>query len=295
MKRIRRHLTYANVAATLALFLALSGGIAFAAGKLAKNSVGANQLKAGAVSTAKIRDGAVTGDKVQLSTLGKVPAAASADSAANAANAAALQGMPASAFLRGGGQFLSARRELAAGEQAQLLSIPGIGPLIAICAAGTTSPKARWDIPNQSGAVLDETLQYGPGNDGGFFEPGMTAGIGFEEFVGAWTVQLATRATPSTLATFDLSFSRKANAANSGCVMLAQGTVATGCEPDYSPALNSQIAIASTVIPNAKTVKIESATGTVQPNQVTPGLRLASAAELRSRWAKTRVRIGSTA
>lgn len=229
MNGIRRHLTYANIAATLALFLALSGGIAFAAGKLAKNSVGANQLKAGAVSTAKIRNGAVTGDKVQLSTLGKVPSATSADTAANAtnaANAAALQGIPASAFLRGGGQFLSARRELPAGEQVQLLNIPGIGPLIAICAAGTTSPKARWDIPNQSGAVLDETLQYGPGNDGGFFEPGMTAGIGFEEFVGAWTVQLATRATPSTLATFDLSFSRKANAANSGCVMLAQGIVA---------------------------------------------------------------------
>ncbi|HET7444734.1 MAG TPA: hypothetical protein VFJ57_08760 [Solirubrobacterales bacterium] len=223
MNGIRRHLTYANVAATLALFLALSGGIAFAATKLARNSVGANQLKAGAVSTAKIRDGAVTGDKVALSTLGKVPSATSADSAANAA---ALQGMPASAFLRGGGQFLSARRELAAGEQAKLLDIPGIGPLIAICAAGTTAPKGRWDIPNQSGATVDQTLQYGPGNDGGLFEAGMTMGIGFEEFVGAWTVQFATRANPSTLATFDLSMSRKGNAANSGCVMFAQGTVA---------------------------------------------------------------------
>ena len=53
-------------------------------------------------------------------------------------------------------------------------------------------------------------------------------GIGYEEFVGAWTVQLATRANPSTIATFDLSFSRVANPAASGCVMFAQGTIASG-------------------------------------------------------------------
>ncbi|HSS37862.1 MAG TPA: hypothetical protein VLT58_03740 [Polyangia bacterium] len=49
----RRHLTYANVAATLALFLAL-GGAAYAATQLPKNSVGTKQLKAGAVTAAKI-------------------------------------------------------------------------------------------------------------------------------------------------------------------------------------------------------------------------------------------------
>src|ERR1700742_2055730 len=49
----RRHLTYANVAATLALFLAL-GGAAYAATQLPKNSVGTKQLKKGAVTAAKI-------------------------------------------------------------------------------------------------------------------------------------------------------------------------------------------------------------------------------------------------
>lgn len=55
-------LNYANVIATIALFVAL-GGAAVAAG-LPKNSVGANQLKRGAVSAAKLKRGAVTAGKI---------------------------------------------------------------------------------------------------------------------------------------------------------------------------------------------------------------------------------------
>jgi hypothetical protein len=54
--------TYANVIATIALFVAL-GGAAVAAG-LPKNSVGPNQLKRGAVTPAKIRKAAVTSGKL---------------------------------------------------------------------------------------------------------------------------------------------------------------------------------------------------------------------------------------
>jgi hypothetical protein len=50
---LRRHLTYANVAATLALFLAL-GGAAYAATQLPRNSVGTAQLKREAVTAGKI-------------------------------------------------------------------------------------------------------------------------------------------------------------------------------------------------------------------------------------------------
>jgi hypothetical protein len=48
-------LTYANVIATLALFLALGGG-AYAAFKLPKDSVGSKQLKANAVNSSKVKD-----------------------------------------------------------------------------------------------------------------------------------------------------------------------------------------------------------------------------------------------
>jgi len=60
---IRKRITYANVVATLALFLAL-GGAAVAATHLPRNSVGPNQLKRGAVTAAKIRKQAVTSGKL---------------------------------------------------------------------------------------------------------------------------------------------------------------------------------------------------------------------------------------
>lgn len=50
---LRRHLSYANVAATLALFLTL-GGAAYAASQLARNSVGTAQIRSGAVTAGKI-------------------------------------------------------------------------------------------------------------------------------------------------------------------------------------------------------------------------------------------------
>jgi hypothetical protein len=50
---IRKRLTYANVMATLAVFIAL-GGVGYAAIKLPKNSVGTRQLKNRAVTTKKI-------------------------------------------------------------------------------------------------------------------------------------------------------------------------------------------------------------------------------------------------
>jgi hypothetical protein len=62
-QRLRSHLTYANVMATVAVFLALGGG-AYAAFHLKKNSVGPRQLKNNAVSTKKLRDGAVTTAKI---------------------------------------------------------------------------------------------------------------------------------------------------------------------------------------------------------------------------------------
>lgn len=56
--RILGGLTYANVVGTLALFIAL-GGVSYAAVKLPAKSVGTKQLKAGAVTSAKVRDGSL--------------------------------------------------------------------------------------------------------------------------------------------------------------------------------------------------------------------------------------------
>jgi hypothetical protein len=66
---MRPKLTYANVVATLALFIAIGGAGAFATSRLGKNSVGARQLKRNAVTTAKIKKKAVTAAKVKNGTL----------------------------------------------------------------------------------------------------------------------------------------------------------------------------------------------------------------------------------
>jgi hypothetical protein len=60
---VRKHLSYANVAATLALLLAISG-VAYAA-SLPRNSVGTRALKDQAVTTPKLDRGAVTEKKVK--------------------------------------------------------------------------------------------------------------------------------------------------------------------------------------------------------------------------------------
>jgi hypothetical protein len=66
--KLRGRLTYANVMATVAVFIAL-GGASYAATQLPKNSVGAKQLRKNAVTTAKIKNGAVTAKKVKDGSL----------------------------------------------------------------------------------------------------------------------------------------------------------------------------------------------------------------------------------
>ena len=105
---MRDKLTYANVVATLALFIAIGGASAFAATQLAKNSVGSKQLKKNAITTAKIKNeavtaakvknGTLTGAQINASTLGTVPAATNATNATNAANASQLGGKSASSY-----------------------------------------------------------------------------------------------------------------------------------------------------------------------------------------------------
>lgn len=85
LRAVLRRLTYANVIATLALFLALGGGAVWAAnkqgakigtGKLKPNAVTAGKIKANAVTQAKIRENAVTNAKIREGavSLGKIAA-----------------------------------------------------------------------------------------------------------------------------------------------------------------------------------------------------------------------------
>ena len=132
MKQIRQRLTYANVMSSIAVFFILGGATAFAATKIGANEIKANSIKTGkivkeavtagkikngavtdtarspmaavttnkiadnAVTTTKIADKAVTGAKINATTLGTVP---NATNAVTAANAEKLGGQPPSAFV----------------------------------------------------------------------------------------------------------------------------------------------------------------------------------------------------
>jgi hypothetical protein len=68
MKRIRERLSYANVAATVALFLAL-GGTSYAVTSLPKNSVGSAQLRTNSVRAPEIERGAVRSSEIANGTI----------------------------------------------------------------------------------------------------------------------------------------------------------------------------------------------------------------------------------
>ncbi len=106
MKKLRSKLTYANVISTLALFLVISGGAAYAA-SLGKDSVGTKQIKNGAVTGIKIKKRTITRTQVNLAKLGTVPSANTAVTAgtANALSppeAIHLVGMPGQPGFEGG-------------------------------------------------------------------------------------------------------------------------------------------------------------------------------------------------
>ena len=66
---LRRHITYANVMATLAVFIAL-GGSAYAVGKIS-----GSQLKNRSVAGKKLKRNTLGGAVIKESRLGKVPLA----------------------------------------------------------------------------------------------------------------------------------------------------------------------------------------------------------------------------
>jgi hypothetical protein len=68
MKRVRKHLSFANVTAMLALFVAL-GGTSYAA--LARNSVGHQQIRKNAVRSSEVRKNAVGSSEVRNNKLRK--------------------------------------------------------------------------------------------------------------------------------------------------------------------------------------------------------------------------------
>jgi hypothetical protein len=90
-RRLRRHLSYANVIASLALFAAL-GGSAYAASQIngnniVKHSIGANKLKNETITSKQVKKNSLNSSVIDLSTLATVPSAQTAVTANSATTA----------------------------------------------------------------------------------------------------------------------------------------------------------------------------------------------------------------
>lgn len=155
MKFARRRLTYANVMSTIAVFLVVAGGSAFAANQLGKNTVGSKQLKSNAVTSAKIKKGAVTGSKIAKGAVGAsainttgliVPNATHASSADNATNAVNA----GNAGTVGGQSVVKIDKTFNAGESVTVVSVGGF-TITATCFSGEV--QATLHTPATSGSV----------------------------------------------------------------------------------------------------------------------------------------------
>jgi hypothetical protein len=184
MRAVRKRLSYANVVATMALFLALSGGVVWAAGKvgsknLKANSVTAGKIKRNAVTSAKIRSGAVTGAKIKAGAVDFSKLAegtdllASATTAAVAANGATPVNLPLSAAITfipaaGTADFLSVEAKgsnLARVDPAKPCE-PQVVPFVNGSrwefAEGTLSPRAFTPTAAQPTGLVPVTGATGP-------------------------------------------------------------------------------------------------------------------------------------
>jgi hypothetical protein len=89
--RLRRHLSYANVMASIAVFVAL-GGVGYAAttingNKIVRGTVGGAKLKKGTLTDTQVKKNSLTGNSIDESSLGTVPSAQTATNATMAGSA----------------------------------------------------------------------------------------------------------------------------------------------------------------------------------------------------------------
>lgn len=152
MKKLQGKLTFSNVIACIALFVAL-GGAAVAAVHLPKNSVGTRQLKNGAVTSAKVKDGALRG--VDFAA-GQLPAGPQGE-----------RGLPGAAGERGPSDaYYVLNNNAGANSKTVSLSVPA-GNYVATASAMVANPdQVNWARVN---CILespnDETLgHYGVAN-----------------------------------------------------------------------------------------------------------------------------------
>lgn len=151
MRRLRPHISYANVVATIALVMALGGGGVYAASKIGgkqirKGAVRSKQIKnrnvkrqdiaGGAINSRKVSNQSLTGKDIKEHTLEIVPLAQDAHT---------LTGIS--------GRVVRFSRPDAS-SATQALSFAGLNVLLS-CSAGTAAIELSGEAPGDGGTVFD--------------------------------------------------------------------------------------------------------------------------------------------
>jgi hypothetical protein len=118
VQRIRKRLSYANVMSSIAVFLVLGGGAAYAAKK-----IGSNELENGAVTTTKIQRSAVTRSKIKAKAINTAKIAKGAVTYARLADGAVSIEKLAPGFIAPAAEKLSHAANVSAGGLVQAGSV----------------------------------------------------------------------------------------------------------------------------------------------------------------------------
>ncbi len=163
MRTLRDKLTYANVISTLCLFMLLGGG-AYAATKLPKNSVGTKQIKNGAITGKKIKQGTIDAGKLTPSAVATLKGTKGDAGAVGPQGPQGTTNGGAYATVEAGSEpaFVGAHPGFAAVEKAQegiACLTPAAGtnvehPLASVDLGGSSEGKAKFVEPLANGVTL---------------------------------------------------------------------------------------------------------------------------------------------
>jgi hypothetical protein len=156
---LSRHLTYGNVIATIALFVAL-GGTTYAAVSLPRGSVGSKQLRSGAVSSTAVKDRSLQTRDLSLATRSSLKGMAGPAGPQGPAGPAAVRDF---AVVQASGQFTRGTATSGGSTQAIGTYIVGFAQPVSTCAYTATltadaAPPGRITVSDADGRVGVQTF-----------------------------------------------------------------------------------------------------------------------------------------
>ena len=193
MRRIRNRLTYANVMSTLAVVLALGGGVAYAANTVFSEDIVNGEVKTADIGTNEVRSADVRDDTLAGGGLTGADIA-NAAGGSDDVDANLLDGVDSRGLVKGRGRLLGARFIMQPGQPDRtLFAIPDLGRLDAHCEqtegqismSNTTNSDLDWWDETEGFWYTGVLHPFGALSVVSTYEHGSTVTVGFGDDPGA--------------------------------------------------------------------------------------------------------------